>query len=317
MEDLITVVVPVYNVAQYLDRCFENLTKQTYQNIEILLIDDGSTDRSGEICDSWSARDPRIRVFHKPNGGLSDARNFGLHHASGSYIAFLDGDDWYDLRFLEVMHRAITQTGADIAECDYLYTTDKESRNTHNPVVSPPKIFTGRECFHQYLQTTFFVGVWNKLYRRELIAGMPFQIGVFHEDEYWTYRIFSIARKVCRLGYVGYYYFHRSDSIVHTAPSLKRISNAFEACCERVDFIEAHYPEYASVGYSKMMYTCMYLYNQVIRSEIPEKAELMEQLLSYFHVVLGKYLNSRQYQKEMWRFLLFSRFPRLYCRYNY
>lgn len=317
MIDLITVIVPVYNVAQYLERCLVSLTGQSYKNLEILLIDDGSTDRSGEICDLWAARDSRIRVFHNSNCGLSQARNFGLRHANGTYVGFLDSDDWYDLRFVEFMHKALVETGSDIAECDYVYTDKDESNESHDVSVRSVKTFTGRECFHQYLQTTFFVSVWNKLYRRDLVLQIPFKAGVFHEDEFWTYRIFSIARKVCRLRYTGYYYFHRADSIVHTSPSLQRINNAFDACTERVDFIEQLYPEYASVGYSKMMYTCMYLFNHTERSSILEKAELEEKLLSYFHIIWKKYLNKREYQKEMWRFFLFSLFPRLYCRYNY
>ena len=107
MQDLVSIIVPVYNVAQYLDRCVTSLTGQTYKNIEIILVDDGSTDTSGALCDLWQTRDNRIKAFHKTNGGLSDARNFGLEKATGRYVCFTDSDDWLDLRFVEVMLGAL------------------------------------------------------------------------------------------------------------------------------------------------------------------------------------------------------------------
>lgn len=317
MQDLISVVVPVYNVAQYLDRCLKSLVEQTYQNLEILLVDDGSVDGSGELCELWAARDPRIRVFHKPNGGLSDARNYALQRASGAYICFLDSDDWYDVRFAELMLRTLLETGSDIVECDYLPTESECSAPGRISDDYARETFTGRDCMHQFLRTTFFVSVWNKLYRTEVIANRQFRVGVYHEDEFWTYRIFSNARKVCRLRYTGYYYFQRAGSIVHTSPSLKRLTDAFEAARERIDFIERNYPEYASVAYSKMLYTCMFLFSEAQRSDIPQKAALQRELTACFHRNWRKYLKKRQYQKEMWRFFLFSLFPKQYCMHNY
>ena len=115
MEPLISIIVPVYNVAAYLCRCVDSLLGQSYQNIELLLVDDGSTDESRAICDEYAARDARVRAFHKKNGGLSDARNAGLDAAKGAYLSFVDGDDWVSLYYIENLYRALVQAGADFS----------------------------------------------------------------------------------------------------------------------------------------------------------------------------------------------------------
>lgn len=317
MQELISVIVPVYNVAQYLERCLTSLAGQTYKNIEIILVDDGSTDTSGEICDAWQKKDSRIRVFHKTNGGLSDARNYGMQRASGEYICFIDSDDWIDLRFAEVLLDALTDTESDVAECRYLCTDKSDIIPDAKHSRYNPEVFTGKECFLHFLTNHFQVSVCNKMYRKEILENQPFQNGVYHEDEFWTYKIFSKARKICRLNYTGYYYFQRSGSIIHSKLSRKRVTDAFVAGKDRIDFIERHYPEYASIGYAQMMYTCMYLFNEVRCSDILQKQTLQTELESYFRIIFQKYLKGRQYQKEMWRFCVFFLFPDCYSKWNY
>ena len=317
MNDLVSIVVPVYNVQQYLQRCLKSLTEQTYRNIEIILVDDGSGDTSGEICDLWASRDERIRVFHKENGGLSDARNYGLRRVSGEYVCFVDSDDWCDIRYVEVMLKTLLETDSDIVECDYLCTDNHESASCSSKTDYDYEIFADKDCFHRFLTNVFFVSVWNKIYRKKIIEKEPFQLGIYHEDESWTYKIFSRARRVCRLHYTGYFYFQRQGSIVHTNPSRKRLNDAFQAGKERIDFIERYYPEFASIGYSKMMYTCMYLFNQTRNSNIPEKHSLKQELHSCFCAMFKKYLKKRQYKGEMWRFFCFCFFPNSYCSLQY
>lgn len=302
MQDLVSIIVPVYNVAQYLDRCLTSLAEQTYKNIETILVDDGSTDPSGALCDAWQSR---------------DARNYGLQRASGEFVCFIDSDDWLDLRFTEAMLKALVETESDIAECDYLHTEDSKPTPSPNQAVYDCEVFEGKECFRRFLTNHFFVSVCNKLYRKSVLENQLFRKGAYHEDEFWTYKIFSKAKKVCRLHYTGYFYFQRHGSIIHSNPSQKKITDAFVAGKERIDFIELQYPEFASIGYSKMMYSCMYLFNEARRSDIPQKLALQEELAAYFHIMFVKYLKSRQYQKEMWRFFLFFFFPNRYCKWNY
>lgn len=312
MHGLVSIIVPVYNVEQYLDRCISSLVGQTYADLEILLVDDGSTDGSGTLCDRWQSRDPRIRAFHKENGGLSDARNHGLERAHGEYICFVDSDDWCDLRFVEMLLRQLLSTGSDLAECGYL-CTDGSIPDT--PLTPPEcRVYEGRECFLRFLSEDFFVSVCNKLYRRSLLESLPFRKGVYHEDEFWTYRVFSRVQKACRLECTGYYYYQRPGSIVHTAPSVKRLTDAFDAAKERIGFVEHHYPEYAAVGYSKMMYTCMYLYSQAGCYNTEQYAALQDELYACFRCIFKKYLKLGQYRKELWRFCRFRLFPNHRCR---
>ena len=114
---MISVIVPVYNVEKYLERCVKSIAAQTYKDLEILLIDDGSTDKSGEMCDDFQQTDSRIKAFHKQNGGLSDARNYGIEHSAGEFISFVDSDDYIDEKMLETLHRLITENDADLAVC--------------------------------------------------------------------------------------------------------------------------------------------------------------------------------------------------------
>lgn len=316
MHDLVSIIVPVYNVAQYLDRCLNSLIGQTYPHIEILLIDDGSTDGSGALCDRWQERDGRIRVFHKANGGLSDARNHGLAHASGDYICFIDSDDWCDPGFVEVLLCALKETDSDVAECDHLCTDGSEPGDNRQPPYER-SVYDGDECFLRFLTTEFLVIVCNKLYRRSILTDRMFRVGVYHEDEFWTYKIFSSIRRACRVRYTGYYYYQRHDSIVHTKPSRKRLTDAFDAAKERMDFIERRYPQFAAVGYAKMMYTCMFLYNEARGSDFPQKPGFQAELLAYFRILFKKYLRAGQYRKEMWRFCLFRLCPNRYCKLSH
>lgn len=317
MNDLVSIIVPVYNVQQYLERCLKSLVKQTYSNIEIILVDDGSEDASGELCDLWKEKDDRIKVFHKANGGLSDARNYGLHRAGGEYVCFVDSDDWCDIRFVEVMLNTLLETDSDIVECDCICTNETECVSQSEVTGCNYEVFDGKECFHRFLTNVFFVSVCNKIYRKNVIGKESFKLGVYHEDESWTYKVFSNARRVCRLRYGGYFYFQRQGSIVHSHPSYKRLSDAFQAGKERISFIEAHYPEYASIGYSKMMYTCMYLFSESERGDFLQKDTIQEELVSYFRGIFKKYLKRGQLQREMWRFCCFYCFPKHYCSLNY
>ncbi|EHZ61025.1 glycosyl transferase 2 family protein [Streptococcus pneumoniae GA47210] len=125
MEDLISIVVPVYNVEKYLKKSIESILNQTYQNIEILLVDDGSTDSSGKICESFSKVDPRIRVFHKENGGLSDARNFGIEQMKGQYVAFIDSDDYISKDYVWKLYSSIKNNDSEVSICSFLLVDEK------------------------------------------------------------------------------------------------------------------------------------------------------------------------------------------------
>ena len=255
-ENLISIVVPIYNVEKYLHRCVDSLLNQTYGNYEIILVDDGSTDDSLEICDEYRLKDKRVQVIHQDNGGLSRARNSGIKIAKGEYIAFVDSDDWVSEYYLETLINTARNTGADIVECEIMRTSGVEnSISGHSAVyisystVEALRLLIEDNVFHQY--------VWNKLYRRDLMADLYFPHGKTNEDEFWTYRIFANAQKIVKTNSVLYYYFQRNDSIMGTTYSVKRL-DALEAKIQRMEYIEKHFPELMLLAKQNLFGSCIY-----------------------------------------------------------
>ena len=198
MEKLISVIVPVFNVENFIDVCISSLIKQSYSNIEIILVDDGSTDESGLHCDKWAEVDKRIKVFHQANGGLSAARNTGLNHASGDYICFVDSDDFVMEDYVKCMLQAIEETDAELAICDV--TTSKWPALA-KPITSN-RILDAAECrawLDNLISREYVLMVvsWNKLYKKELFADNRFEEGKLHEDEFMINKlVFNINKMV-------------------------------------------------------------------------------------------------------------------------
>lgn len=192
----ISVIVPVYKVEAYLERCVRSLCRQTYTNLEIILVDDGSPDRSGEMCDQMALEDPRISVVHKRNGGLSDARNAGIERATGDYIAFLDSDDWYDPSMLKILYELCEKNEAGIAECSYrsYFQGRVEAETKCSGMVLEMTPVQAIESNLDWKYCT--VVAWNKLYRRDVIGDIRFPIGKLHEDEFTTHLFYLAAGKI-------------------------------------------------------------------------------------------------------------------------
>lgn len=215
---VVSIIVPVYKVEQYLDRCVESLVGQTFGDIEIILVDDGSPDNSGKMCDTWAEKDERIRVIHKENGGLSDARNYGIEAAQGEYVAFIDSDDWIDDDMIEVLYNAVKQYGADIAECSWrcIYSdrVEEETENTG-------KVITGDNLFalQSELRWECFKPIaCNKLYhKRRIFHNVRYPVGKLHEDEFTTHLAFYNAAKLVSIDVSKYNYDRtREESITNT-----------------------------------------------------------------------------------------------------
>ena len=236
----VSVIVPIYGVEAYLDRCVRSIVDQTYENLEIILVDDGSPDRCPAICDAWATRDSRIKVIHKENGGLSDARNTGLKIATGKYIAFVDSDDWISADYIYLMYQAIKKTDAEIAACDVAVSYGEE---VFFPIVAEPAIMscTAEAALDDLLQGHGFRAVaWNKLYKISLLENERYPVGKYHEDEFFTYRILAKAKKLVYVDRIMYAYFQRPDSIMHSV-SMKHL-DALEAHLERLLFLHKKFP---------------------------------------------------------------------------
>ncbi len=243
-EDKISVIVPVYNVSEYLRRCVSSITNQTYQNTEIVLIDDGSTDESGNICDELALSDNRIKVIHQENKGLSGARNTGLDNSTGSFIFFCDSDDYLKNDALDKMLFKLKQDHADIVACGILndYSPDSESDNGEEMFTSStPGRWSGHESVIQMMRSNNVCSVaWNKLYRKELFDGIRFPEGVYNEDEAVTYKLLYRAGIVSYMPEPLYVYYQRQSSIMHEDLE-NRYSHFIDAAMKRIEFFKNEY----------------------------------------------------------------------------
>lgn len=241
--DLISIIVPVYNVEEYLDRCIESIVNQTFQNIEIIIVDDGSTDNSGQLCDIWQERDPRIAVYHKKNGGLSDARNYGIEHANGSYFMFVDSDDSISHYMVEILYNVICKHGADIAFCNYC-TDEKDLYQLESVGFSELEMTKIQAMSDLYTDKHIpIVVVWNKLYKKELFENVKFDVGRIHEDEFIMHKLFDLSDKLVYVDCMLYFYFQRENSIMGKEKSIRNLDYLLALGERLVFFKEKQYWE--------------------------------------------------------------------------
>lgn len=247
-KDLISIIIPVYNVETYVNRCLTSVQNQTYDNIEVIIVDDGSTDDSGVICDAMSVKDSRLKVLHKPNGGLSSARNVGIETACGKYIAFVDSDDFLHEEYISHMYRIAVESGAEIVICDY--EKGGKSEFTANDSYKSYDVYTSSQMLENWhadlceLETT----ACNKLILRELLVKTEFCYpeGVFYEDVRTTHLLVESAGKVAVTKRKLYYYYQRKNSTTKSLRSKKNIKDNLTAQDIRLAFFtERGYQEAA------------------------------------------------------------------------
>lgn len=254
--DTISVIVPVYNVAEYLPNCINSILAQTYSNLQIILVDDGSTDACPEICDNYAQQDSRIQVVHQVNGGLSCARNTGIALATGEYLSFVDSDDYLHPEFYQRLLDAIKSTGADVAVCKFVQVSDL---TTNNPGTHQATVYKGR----QEIMRNFFnrncaasVVAVNKLYKRNIFGEHRYKVGIIHEDEELTYKVFYDCSTVVYISDTLYYYYVRENSIT-TKKYTERNLQIFDILKSVIQFYEEHMePELqkrAIIRYFKML----------------------------------------------------------------
>lgn len=225
---MISVIVPVYKVERYLRQCVDSILNQTYHDLEILLIDDGSPDRCGEICEEYAKKDNRIRVFHTENKGLSAARNLGLHEVKGEYIGFVDSDDWIEPNMYECLLRQIEETGADISNCG-AWREYQKSRYDFNVFDG---LFVGTESIRALILGQISTAAWNKLYKRNCWTSICFPDSHNHEEQATIYKILLKKHSVSCIPEQLYHYRMRVGSIVHT-PSMNNLKDYWNAIYER------------------------------------------------------------------------------------
>jgi glycosyltransferase involved in cell wall biosynthesis len=210
---LISVIVPVYNVEQYLRRCVDSILTQSYQNLEIILVDDGSTDSSGDICDWYKKQNGRIKVIHKENGGLSSARNAGLDIADGEYIGFVDSDDWIVENMYETLLTLLISTNSDVVGCRWREVTHAHSSSAKSRKQYPFKIYEHDDILINFFKDEFKSSVCSRLYKTDVIKNIRFFEGRIHEDYLFSYDVFSKCNRVLQSELALYMYYVNNVSI--------------------------------------------------------------------------------------------------------
>lgn len=314
-EALISVIVPVYKVEAYLDRCVQSIVDQSYRNMEIILVDDGSPDTCPAMCDSWAENDPRIHVIHKANGGLSDARNAGMAIAKGEYISFIDSDDWIAPEMLERLVAAMERDDSDIAACTVEMVWD-DGTPARLLTVKENRVLERLDAEKALLEETLLKQpVWYKLYRHEITENLPFPVGKFHEDVFWSYQAVGRARRVSVIDYVGYFYFQRQGSIMGEGYSLKRL-DAIEAKIEQVEYYSRNGSGLSDLARIKLSNGCVY-HGQMALKHL--STEEREKAISFLQTALREYTVPFQARRKMrtshriWLTLAFYSLP-LTCR---
>ena len=213
MEDLISIIIPVYKVKEYIHHCMETVLAQTYCHLEIILVDDGSPDECGEICDEYARMDLRVKVIHKENGGLSSARNAALAIASGEYIGFVDSDDYIHPKMYELLHAACVRNAAEISVCSH-FVENGERLYIEDPIEDDEVVYTKEQALERLLEDKWIRNyAWDKLYRADIFKQIRYPEGRNHEDVATTYLLFDQATKICKIPDYLYYYQLRDDSI--------------------------------------------------------------------------------------------------------
>ena len=268
MGDKISVIVPIYNVEPYLRRCIDSIINQTYENLEIILVDDESPDNCGQICDDYAKKDTRIKVIHKKNGGLSDARNVGLEVCTGDFISFVDSDDWIELNTYEIMMKSMNEYNADmvVSNINYVYKNKVESKYSEDKI----RCFNKEEAMKELIKDGLVQAVvWNKLYKRVFIDNLRFKVGKLNEDEFFTYKICAKAERIVYIPEALYQYRQREDSIMGTY-TLQRMDGV-EALYERMNFIKNKFPQLYTLEKLRFCYACIYHYQMLLINNILDK----------------------------------------------
>lgn len=284
---LISVIVPVYRVEEYLERCVKSILFQTYKNLEVILVDDGSPDQCPAICDACAEKDARVKVIHQENKGLSGARNAGIDAAFGEYLAFVDSDDYVSPHFIEELYQLLQDTGCAIGQCRFSYVKGDGLVEEGDSAFC---IYRGESLMEQLYgpeeKATCFVVAWNKLYRAELFkeTGIRYPEGRIHEDEATTYRLFHEAKKLAFLDRALYGYYTENGGSITSVFSAKRLQwlTAHE---ERIAFFKKNgYEKLLPAAYRKLCDACITFYfrcTEQVKDAEELKKELRKRLETY------------------------------------
>lgn len=284
MDYKVSIVVPIYKVEKYIDRCINSLINQTYSNLEIILVDDGSPDNCGKIADKYAKQDNRVISIHKENGGLSDARNYGVKYITGEYTLFVDSDDYLDENAIQTMIDKITEFDGDIVQLGFYYDYgsyllfDDRYYKENEEVILDNQLLMKELVINKKVKNF----AWGKLYKTSLIKHIPFKKGVLFEDVFWAHHVMEKVNKYIILNKPMFYYLQREDSIVGNYNI--RNTDIIKGLLERHEFLENKYNYLLDESYKIIFKTCLVHYSLLEANKNKENAkEAMYNIKKYIN----------------------------------
>lgn len=292
--DLISVIVPIYKVENYLEKCIISILNQTYSRLEIILVDDGSPDKCGIICDEFKEKDSRIKVIHKENGGLSDARNVGIQNSTGKYITFIDSDDYVEKEYIDLLYTTLISNNADISIASHrvLYKKKSIDKSTGDKFCGNSEMILEKILYDDGVD----LSAWGKLYKTKLFNQIKFPKGRLFEDSATTYQLIDLSEKIAVYSKPVYNYVMRDDSISRNQFSKKKL-DLITSTEEMTDFIQKKYPELEKACNRRLMYAYLSTLTQLSKSKKPDK-EIKEQLITYIKNNKKSVLKDRRIPKR-------------------
>lgn len=294
-EEKISVIVPAHNVEKYLEKCLDSILAQEYKNLEIILVENASNDRTGEICDKYAEMDNRVSVIHEQRGGAALARNIGLNRATGDYISFIDSDDYVHPSFLKRLYDTLVENNADIVECSYANVNELDKDKFFEIIdqkwsdsIGELRVYDSKKAISLVYDANVFeyvyqILVWNKLYRKELWQDIRFPDGMWIEDDYTTYKVLYKANKIVDTREVLYGYVQSNNSMMRKSFKEKRIHDSLSAYSEADKFFEK-YGESKMQGMARRRYLelCIELSYKVGESDLPNREDCKKKLQKDF-----------------------------------
>lgn len=289
MSKLISIIVPVYNVEKYIEKCIQSIINQTYKNLEIILVDDGSKDKSGLICDIYEKKDNRIKVIHKENGGLSDARNEGLKIASGDLIGFVDSDDYIDDDMFETLFNLIEESNSDISIVSFrefmngklIDIQDSGELDIYNKIQAIKELLLDKKI-QSY--------AWNKLFKAELFENIKFPVGKNFEDIATTLLLFENAEKIVRLEEPKYNYLRRNDSIIGVK-NYKTYYDYIDVIINKHKYLKGKYEEIDQYNDYNFVISMIWVYTIILKYEIKDLEPKFDEIIPIISDMFNKNRN--------------------------
>lgn len=310
MMPLISVIVPVYKVEEFLKRCVDSILSQTFRDFELFLVDDGSPDNCGEICDEYAEKDTRVIVIHKKNGGLSDARNVALDRASGEYITFIDSDDYVLNNHLESLLFALNETNSDIAIANITsFCSDGVDTNFYSPSEKLQLLNNKKDIFSTIYQPCAAA----KLYKRCVYSDIRFPVGRLYEDVFVYHDVLDRSKRICFTGKNSYFYFIRSESIMHQRYQLK--------FTDIIDALELRIKKIEEIGLTELANdNRQFIYSRVavafanLNPEIQENKNRLKEVKDIYDKEYPVLIRETRNPKQKFRYWLLYKFPNFHSK---